>query len=292
MRAPAASGSTREHPWLVGMPRPVFERFSQFIHAECGIKMPESKQTMLEARLRKRLRARGMESFEEYCDFVFGPGGFEAELVHLLDVVTTNKTDFFRDPAQFEYLLDTALPELARREREPGRPLEIWSAGCSTGEEVWTIAMTCEEFRRTRPECAYRIVATDLSTRVLGVAARAVYREERIGPVPPPLRSRYLLRSRERSEGLVRVVPELRARVGFRRVNLRRPPYPVRGGLDLIFCRNVLIYFDRDFQQQLLLELADRLAPGGHLFLGHTESVQGMGLPLQSLGNSIHRRGR
>ena len=273
------------------MPEPVFERFSAFIWSECGIKMPPGKKTMLEARLRKRLRAHGLETFEEYCEFVFGPGGLEVELVHLLDVVTTNKTDFFRDEAQFAYLLDTVIPALARRRR--GSPaLEIWSAGCSTGEEPWTIAMTCEEHRRTEPGFAYRIVATDLSTRVLAAAARGVYREERAAAIPEVLRRRYLLRSRDRVHGLVRVVPELRARVSFRRVNLRQPPFPVRGDLDVIFCRNVLIYFDREFQRDLLAEFSARLAPGGYLFLGHTESIQGMGLPLEGLGGSIHRRRR
>ncbi len=273
------------------MPHPVFERFSEFIQAECGIKMPPGKKTMLEARLRKRLRAHGLETFEEYCDYVFGPGGLEEELVHLLDVVTTNKTDFFRDESQFRFLLGIALPELARLGRGSPRPLEVWSAGCSSGEEPWTIAMTCEEHRRAVAAFDYRIVATDLSTRVLGAAARGVYREDRTGAVPPELRRRYLMRSRDRSQGLVRVVPELRERVSFRRVNLRRPPYPVRGELDVIFCRNVLIYFDREFQGQLLWAFTERLAPGGYLFLGHTESIQGMGLPLESLGGSVHRRG-
>jgi len=272
------------------MPQPVFERFSGFIHAECGIKIPPGKKTMLEARLRKRLRARGIETFEAYCDFFFGPGGLEEELVHLLDVVTTNKTDFFRDASQFEFLVGTALPDLLRGGRGSRRPVAIWSAGCSTGEEPWTIAMACEEFRRQGGELDYRILATDLSTRVLAVAARGVYREDRVEPVPPAIRQRCLLRSRDRGRGLVRVAPDVRGRVHFRRLNLRQPPYDAPADLDLIFCRNVLIYFDRDFQRQLLHELAGHLAPGGYLFLGHTESIQGMGLPLRSLGGSVHRR--
>jgi chemotaxis protein methyltransferase CheR len=286
-----AEGGVFTQLHLVPMSRPVFERFSSFIHEECGIKLPEAKKTMLEARLRKRLRARGMETFEEYCEFFFAPGGLEEELVHLLDVVTTNKTDFFRDAAQFDYLLGTALPALWQMGCGQRRPLEVWSAGCSTGEEVWTIAMVCEEFRLATPGFEYRIVATDLSTRVLAVAERGVYEEERVESVPVPLRRRHLRRSRDRSLGLVRVAPELRARVRFARLNLRQPPYAVPQSLGVIFCRNVLIYFDREFQRRLLTDLIGHLIPGGYLFLGHTESIQGMGLAVESRGGSIHRKG-
>ena len=179
---------------LVPMPAAVFSRFSRMIQHECGIKMPAAKKTMLEARLRKRLRALALEDFELYCDYVFSPGGFEHELVHLLDVVTTNKTDFFRESVQFDFLQSTALPALL--ERGLRGPLRAWSAGCSTGEEAYTLAMVLEEFRTRRQSFEYQILATDLSTRVLHAAARGVYRAERIEPIPAPLRSRYITRSR------------------------------------------------------------------------------------------------
>jgi chemotaxis protein methyltransferase CheR len=271
------------------MPPAVFHRFSDLIHRECGIKMPAAKKTMLEARLRKRLKALRLPDFEDYCDYVFGPGGLEHELVHLLDVVTTNKTDFFREGVQFDYLLRTALPELCGRGRGLRSALRAWSAGCSTGEEAYTLAMVLEEFRAQRPGFEYRILATDLSTRVLQLAARGVYRAERIEPVPAPLRARYILRSRDRSRGLVRIDPELRARIAFQRLNFRDAEYAVGAPLDVVFCRNVLIYFDKEFQRQLLLRLCSRLAPGGYLFLGHTESIHGMNLPVRSVGYSIHR---
>lgn len=282
-----ASGPANGNAPLVPMPQSVFDRFSEMIQQECGIKMPASKKTMLEARLRKRLRALGLPDFELYCDYVFGPGGFEHELVHLLDVVTTNKTDFFREGVQFEYLLRTALPALVQRGLRG--PLRAWSAGCSTGEEAYTLAMVLEEFRAQRRGFEYQILATDLSTRVLQAAARGVYRDDRIEPVPATLRARYITRSRDRSQGLVRVHPDLRARVSFQRLNFRDHEYDVGPPLDVVFCRNVLIYFEKEFQRELLLRLIARIAPGGYLFLGHTESIHGMGLPVLPVGFSTYR---
>jgi chemotaxis protein methyltransferase CheR len=267
-----------------------FERFSRFIQTECGIKMPDAKRTMLEARLRKRLRILGLQSYDEYAEYVFDSGEGAGEVVNLLDVVTTNKTDFFREVVQFEYLFGVVLPGLWGAGRKTRAPLAAWSAGCSTGEEAWTLGMHLEEFAAAMPGFLYRITATDLSTQVLEIAARGVYREERIAAVPLHWRRKYLLRSRSRRQGIVRVAPELRERVRFARVNFREASYPVPHGLDLIFCRNVLIYFDRDFQHQVLLRLCDHLAPGGHLFLGHTESIQGMVLPVESRGPSIYRK--
>lgn len=286
-RRPRPPGPGRGEALSSTMSRRDFERFSRFVQAEAGIKMPPAKKTMLEARLRKRLRALGLESFEEYGERVFGDGGCPEEIGHLLDAVTTNKTEFFREAVQFEYLSGTALGELCPG---PRPPLTAWSAGCSTGEEAWTLAMHFEEYAAGRSGLRYRIHATDLSSRVLRVAARGVYREEQAAAVPVPWRRKYLLRSRDRDQGLVRVVPELRERVRFARLNFRHPPYPVPDGLDVVFCRNVLIYFDREFQRQLLLRLCEHLAPGGYLFLGHTESVHGMGLPVVGLGSSIYRR--
>ena len=294
MRKAASASTPRPAPGpangnapLVPMPQSVFDRFSEMIQQECGIKMPASKKTMLEARLRKRLRALGLPDFELYCDYVFGPGGFEHELVHLLDVVTTNKTDFFREGVQFEYLLRTALPTLV--ERGLRGPLRAWSAGCSTGEEAYTLAMVLEEFRSQRRGFEYQILATDLSTRVLQAAARGVYRDDRIEPVPAALRARYIMRSRDRAQGLVRVHPDLRARVSFQRLNFRDQEYDVGPPLDVVFCRNVLIYFEKDFQRELLLRLIARIAPGGYLFLGHTESIHGMGRPVAPVGFSVYR---
>jgi chemotaxis protein methyltransferase CheR len=275
---------------LPGMSAELFARFSALVQEECGIKMPPAKQTMLEARLRKRLRSLSLETFEEYGDLVFSGECPDDELVHMLDAVTTNKTDFFREGAQFEMLLGRILPALAATGAGCRAPLRAWSAGCATGEEAWTLAMTLEEFHGRCPEFRYHILATDLSTRALAAAARGVYPEERIGPVPERLRRAWFLRSRDRGRGLVRVAPELRAHVEFRRLNFRDPRDLAGPPLDLIFCRNVLIYFEKGFQRELLLHFCGRLPAAGHLFLGHTESIHGMDLPLAALGHSVYRR--
>jgi len=168
---------------------------------------------MLEGRLQKRLRVLGMSSHDEYCEFVFSEAGQQQELIHMIDVVTTNKTDFFREPSHFDYLSRVALPEMIERYSVGSRnKLKIWSAGCSTGEEPYTLAMVLNEFQQKHAETALEteIFATDISTRVLEHARKAVYTEERIAPVPEPLRRKYLLRSRDRSSGLVRIDASLR----------------------------------------------------------------------------------
>jgi chemotaxis protein methyltransferase CheR len=203
-----------------------FNRLSGFIHSECGIRIPLSKKPMLVARLQKRLRALRMRSFDEYCDYLFSPNGLRQELIHMIDVVTTNKTDFFREPRHFDYLTQTALPELMNGNGT--RRLKVWSAGCSTGEEPYTLAMVLEEFAERCPGLSFSILATDISTRVLETARCGIYQKDRAEPVSPVLKRKYFMRSRDRSKGLVRVVPELRARVEFRRVNFLDGDYGIR----------------------------------------------------------------
>ncbi len=165
-----------------------FARLSSFIHSGYGIKMPEGKRVLLEARLRKRLRVLGMHSYTEYCDYLFSPEGAQNELIHMIDVVTTNKTDFFREPKHFDYLVQTALPELDQdfTEQHSRRKYTIWSAGCSTGEEPHTLAMVLNEFAEKQQGFYFSILATDISTRVLEHARRGIYKEDVVQPVPMP----------------------------------------------------------------------------------------------------------
>lgn len=271
-----------------------FHRLSEFIHTECGIKMPSVKKVMLEARLQKRLRALGMSTFSEYCDFLFSPRGIDIELVHMIDVVTTNKTDFFREPAHFTYLTGTVLPALIRLHGAGVRkPLSVWSAGCSTGEEPYTLSMVLSEFaRREVSGFSFFILATDISTRVLEAAQRGIYSEDRIQPIPQELRKRYLLRSRDRSRDLVRIVPELRERVLFRRLNFMEGDFGMRKLVDIVFCRNVLIYFDKETQEAVLNRFCRHLVPGGYLFLGHSETLNGLDVPLVQTSPTIYRKPR
>lgn len=264
----------------------IFDRFSEFIKAELGIKMPASKKTLLEARLQKRLRELCMSSHEEYCEYLFSPQGMEEELVNLVDVVTTNTTDFFREPKHFELLMSVVLPKLAAR---GSRKVNVWSAGCSSGEEPYTLSMVLSEFARQSNGFTFNILATDISTQVLRMAIRAVYPETKIGPIPTEYRKRYLLRSKDRTRRLVRIGPEARSHVRFRRLNFMEE-FSFDDQLDIIFCRNVVIYFDRQTQERLFSRFCGKLVTGGYLFIGHSESLAGMNLPLEPVAPTVYRK--
>ncbi len=268
-----------------------FRRLSVLIRTECGIKMPDTKKIMLEARLRKRLRVLGMRSFSEYCEYLFGNEGMACELVPMIDAVTTNKTDFFREPRHFDFLVETAVPELTRLcGAGEKRKLRVWSAGCSTGEEPYTIAMVLGEFGEKSPSFDFLVHATDISTRVLDTAIRGVYREEKVVTVPPALKQKFVMKSRDRDRKLVRIAPELRARVRFRRVNFMEDDFGVDEPVDILFCRNVIIYFDRNTQERLLKRLYDHLIPGGYIFMGHSETLSGLNTSLVSAGPMVYRK--
>lgn len=266
-----------------------FRALSSLVEGELGIKMPAAKKTLLESRLQKRLRALNLASYAEYCDMLFNKGGMETELVHMLDLVTTNKTDFFREAHHFEFLEDCALERMVRAS---GPKVSIWSAGCSTGEEPYTLAMVLSEYARSRQSAGfdYAITATDISTRVLEAASKGIYQEDRIATVPAELRKRYFLRSRDSSKALVRVVPELRGKISFLRVNLMDDTYPVGGPFDAIFCRNVIIYFDKPTQERLFSKFCEYLKPGGFIFIGHSETLSGIDLPLRKVATSVYMK--
>ncbi|HWR02923.1 MAG TPA: protein-glutamate O-methyltransferase [Humidesulfovibrio sp.] len=286
--AKSRTEAAHEASSLTRMNDRIFERFSEFIKSELGIKMPSSKKTLLEARLQKRLRELGMGTHEEYCEYLFSPQGMENELVNLVDVVTTNTTDFFREPKHFDLLMGKVLPELHARGGS-GRNVNIWSAGCSSGEEPYTLAMVLSEFARQNAGFTFSILATDISTQVLRMAVRAIYPETKIGPIPQEYRKRYLLRSKDRTRRLVRIGPDARCHVRFRRLNFMED-FSFDGQLDIIFCRNVVIYFDRPTQETLFSRFCRKLAPGGYLFIGHSESLAGMDLPLEPVAPTVYRK--
>jgi len=267
-----------------------FQRLSEFIYDFVGIKMPPAKKTMVEGRLAKRVRLLGHNNYSEYCDFVFSPEGQRLELVHLIDVITTNKTDFFREPAHFDYLADKALPTLLQNGSH--RKMRVWSAGCSSGEEPYTLAMVLTEFhaKHHQPAGGFDILATDISTRVLDMARKAVYTNDRIVPVPMPLRRKYLLKSRDPRSELVRISPELRRMVTFGRLNFMDEEFGIREPMDVIFCRNVIIYFDKKTQEELMRKFCRHLVPGGFLFLGHSESLHGYEVPLVQVAPTVYRK--
>ncbi len=264
-----------------------FRRLASFIERELGIRMPDSKRVMLESRLQKRLRLHGFGSFREYVDYVFSDEGARTEMINMIDAVTTNKTDFFREADHFEFLKSRVLPRMAEA---GGRTLTFWSAGCSTGEEPYTLAMVLEDFRTRAARMDYHILATDISTRVLESASRAIYDLDKADPIPNDFKKRFLLRSKDRDRGEVRIRPELRFKVEFCRVNFMDETYPVPSGFDTVFCRNVIIYFDRTTQERILGHICAHIRPGGWLFIGHSETLTGMDLPLRSVAPTIYTR--
>lgn len=264
-----------------------FQRLADFIRDEAGIKMPGNKTIMLEGRLRRRVRATGTGTIGGYCAWFFDGGRNDEEAVHLINAVTTNKTDFFREPRHFDYLRDTALPAL----RDAGRrPVRAWSAACSTGAEPYTMAMVMDAFAAQSGGPEYEILVTDLDTEVLAVAQRGIFPAASVDPVPPVLRQRYVMTAKAAKRDDVRMAPALRARIGFARHNLMDTRYDVGAAMDLIFCRNVLIYFDKPTQEQVVRRLVECLRPGGYLFLGHSESIAGFDLPLTTVANTVFQR--
>ncbi|WP_434711419.1 chemotaxis protein CheR [Rhizobium sp. YTUHZ045] len=264
-----------------------FDKLARFIYDYSGIKMPPTKLTMLEGRLRRRLRATNHSTFDDYCDFLFNHDGLAQETVYLIDVVTTNKTDFFREAKHFDYLQSVALPAIAG---SGVRTIRTWSSACSTGAEPYTMAMVLAEFTEGRSDVSYSVLATDLSTDVLQTARRGVYPDDLIAPVPRDLQRKYVLVAKQPGRKEVRISPKLRSRVGFARMNLMDDKYPVGDLMNVIFCRNVLIYFDKQTQAGVLSRLCDCLAKGGYLFIGHSESITGFDLPLKQVSNTVFQR--
>lgn len=268
-----------------------FARLRTLIRAESGISLSLEKKTMLEVRLRRRLSSLCLRSCADYCEYLFAAGNKAKELVYLIDAVSTNKTDFFREPDHFEHLSRKALPDLDDQNGGARNSL-VWSAGCSTGEEPYTLAIVLSEYAAAHPGFKFRVLATDINTTVLEKAALGIFKTEVVKPIPQNLRQKYLMRSRNPGSDKVRIVPELRATVDFRRLNFMDEDYGMPETPEIIFCRNVVIYFDRATQIRLLQKLVKQLKPGGYLFAGHSESLQNMGLPLVSAGTAVYRKCR
>jgi chemotaxis protein methyltransferase CheR len=266
-----------------------FDRLARYVTSELGIKMPESKLTMVQSRLYRRVRELRLESLEQYSEYFFASANAE-ERDHFINAITTNKTDFFREPHHFEFLTGTALP--ARLNHEGRRPerIKVWSAGCSTGEEPYTLAMVLDHYGETRSGFDFGILATDISTHVLEHARDGIYQAVLAAPVPAEFKKRYLLRSRDPSRQQVRIDPGLRRRVEFERLNFMDRNYGLHDLFDFIFFRNVLIYFERATQETVINRMCRNLAPGGYLFAGHSESLAGLDVPLRQIEAAIFRK--
>jgi chemotaxis protein methyltransferase CheR len=255
-----------------------FATVRQLIADYAGIKLSLQKRNMVYNRLLRRLRARGVDNFGDYLQLVQRQDSDEREA--FVNALTTNLTAFFREPHHFELLQAHA----ARHGRK-GRPLRCWSNACSTGEEAWSIAMVLRE-----AECPGDVLATDIDTEVLNTARTGVYRMERTASLPAERLRRHFLRGTGANDGLVSVRPELRSVVRFSQFNLQAPAWPTQERYDVIFCRNVVIYFDREFQKKLLTRMADLLVPGGLLMVGHSESFPSAHPGFRSCGRTAYER--
>jgi chemotaxis protein methyltransferase CheR len=256
-----------------------FATVRRLISDYAGIKLSTQKRNMVYNRLLRRLRARGLTSFGDYLQLVQGEGSDEREA--FVNALTTNLTAFFREPHHFELLAQRAQERARRR----GAPLRCWSSACSTGEEAWSIAMVLRE-----ADCPGEVLGTDIDTEVLNTAQNGVYRIERTAALPAERLRRHFLRGTGRNDGLVSLRPELRALVRFGQLNLQSPVWPAQQPYDVIFCRNVVIYFDRESQKKLLARLATLLVPGGLLVVGHSESFPSAHPGFRSCGRTAYER--
>lgn len=260
-----------------------FMAFSEFIYNEFGIKMPPIKRVMLQGRLLKRIRELNMHSYTEYKNYFFSKEGQQKEIFNFLNVVTTNKTDFFREPVHFDFLSNHILPLV---ENNNG-PFKVWSAGCSSGEEPYTISIVMNEYKTRNPLFNYNILGSDISSKVLTTASRGIYAENKVALIPLELKKKYFLKSKNRDNPSVRVKPELQKNISLKYVNLMDSSFDIGDHFDVIFCRNVLIYFDRATQERVINKLCHYLKPGGYFFIGHSESLSGMNVPLKHVKPTI-----
>lgn len=268
-----------------------FDRIAGMVTTTTGIRLPAQKRLMVEARLRKRMRTLGIPTVATYCEYLFGKGGLATETTHLIDVVTTNKTDFFREIDHFHYLARGGVATMLRHQGRGMRPhLRFWSAACSNGAEVYTIAMCLSNIAAQGAGFDFSILGTDISFAMLQEARRAIYPASFLSPLTPDQKRRYLLDSRDPERDERRIVPELRRKVALAHLNLMDTTYPFARSFDAIFLRNVLIYFDRADQIAVARRLLDHLHPYGLLFLGHSETSVAADLPVRQIAPAIFQR--
>ncbi len=260
-----------------------FSDFRKVIYDYAGIEIKPHKKTLLINRLSKRLRYLGLSNFSEYLHYVKNSPNKQQEFVEMIDCVTTNKTDFFREPQHFTFLREKALPELVQNNSVSPSVLRVWSAACSTGEEPYTLAICLSEALKNKK---FEVLASDVSETVLRHALTGVYEENRIAPIPPTLLRKYFLRGDKR----YKVKPELAKHVQFKKVNLKHNfPMHIKN-IEIIFCRNVMIYFNKETQQEIINKFWQVLRPNGYLFLGHSETLQGMNTPFTYVAPSVYQK--
>ena len=267
-----------------------FNRFRKLIFDLAGITLSEHKRALVYSRLAKRLRANGLDNYSDYYELVSKAAPDSQEIVDFINAITTNKTSFFRESHHFDYLRDEVFPEYLQQSKNGlRRTLRIWSAGCSAGQEPYTLAMTIREFFGMNSNIDTNILATDIDTNVLQRARQGVYNSEQIEDVPDYLLRKYFLKGKGEKKGLAKVSADLQSLIHFERLNLFDETWPMKDQLDIIFCRNVIIYFNRDTQRKLITRMTGKLKPGGYLMLGHSESLHGYDSGLEHVRKNVYR---
>lgn len=265
-----------------------FNFIKNLVATNTGIVLSDAKRSMVYSRLARRLRSLSIENFSDYCDLLKKED--HEEQVHFVNAITTNLTSFFREKHHFEYLSKTLIPHW-KKTRQNEKRIRIWSAGCSTGEEPYTIAITLQEHFPDLEQWDVKILATDLDTNVVATAQAGVYAEERIEGLSNALKKKWFKRGKNNHDGKVKVSPYLQDLITFNQLNLLQE-WPFKGGFDLIFCRNVVIYFNKDTQRILADRYADMLKDDGVLFLGHSETLFKVSDRFSLVGNTIYNKVR
>ena len=263
-----------------------FNTIRKLVYDHTGINLSEGKRDMVYSRLAKRLRQLGLETFGDYCALLENESS--DELGNFMNSVTTNLTSFFREEHHFEYLKNELLPKLMKI-RDGERTIRIWSAGCSSGEEPYSIAMTVRDVIPASSGWDVRILATDLDTNVLHHASQGIYSEDRLNGVPKEKLKRWFLKGKGDNAGKVRIAKELRDMIIFKQLNLMKA-WPIKPGIDVLFCRNVVIYFDKPTQAVLFDRYANILADHGHMFIGHSETLYNVCDRFRLLGKTIYEK--
>jgi len=279
----------RSDPAAGGLTPRALRVLAGLVHSYSGILLGPDKQMLVSNRLRKRLAELGLESYDAYCEWLTTPEGAE-EIETLIDLITTNHTGFFREPDHFRFLSEQLLGPDGPVKAGSGTPLRIWSAAVSSGEEAYTIAMVAAEALRRGQGPEVEIFGSDISRRMVAAAERAVYGLDAVAAIPAELLRRYFQRGVRTQEGQCRVQPQLRSRVQLRRINLLDEAYPLNGLQHVIFCRNVMIYFDATSRDAVVDRLVRHLLPGGYLFVGYSESLNAASHGLESVRHGVYRR--
>ena len=263
-----------------------FYLLQQLVLRHTGISLSERKQDLVYGRLSRRLRVLHMDDFHEYCNLI--DDGHEDELEHFVNAITTNLTSFFRENHHFEHLKNIIIPELIKSKAH-SRRLRIWSAGCSSGEEPYSIAIALREAIPHIDSWDVKILATDLDSNVIANAVKAIYPMDRVADLAESRLKKWFQKGTGQHKDMVRVVPSVRKLISFRHLNLINE-WPMKGPIDMIFCRNVVIYFDKHTQIKLFERYANIMSPGGHLFIGHSESLRQVTERFELLGNTIYKK--